>query len=101
MACDLKKASSDSVEEQERLVWPILTTSIFNTTEHWEWKPHILTFLSSPAEANMHASTGFQATALTAPPIWPLSVSIIVPLSLLKMYTLLSRKCQPGSNLAD
>lgn len=53
---------------------------------------YILTFLSSPAEANMQGSAGFHATALTQPVEWPSSVSIKVPFSLCQMYTLESGK---------
>lgn len=46
---------------------------------------YILTFLSSPAEANMHGSAGFHATPLTHPVEWPSRVSMSVPFSLCQM----------------
>jgi hypothetical protein len=51
------------------------------------------TRLSSPADANVHESRGFHAIALTQPAACPSSVSMMVPRSRWKMYTLLSGEC--------
>lgn len=58
----------------------------YRSSQHIAWgSTYIRTIKSSPAEANMPGSVGFQDTALTHPEIWPSKASTRLPFSLCQM----------------
>jgi hypothetical protein len=62
---------------------------------------YIRTFLSSPAEANMHGLAGFQETELQHPFGWPSSFSTMVPFSLWYIKTFPTNRCNTLAAKSD